>query len=154
MGNSVFSAKCRCLAGTVRAADYGGTVLYNGFPVPNALVEFTSSITIVKATTGSDGKYRVTAPSATSPGANGTIAVSMLVGAALNFSPIDPIKALFWSAVINGVIAVPIMAMMMVLASSKRIMGAFTLSLRHRVLGWVATVVMLAAVLAMFGSWL
>ena len=84
----------------------------------------------------------------------GIIAVATLGGALIDFLPIDPIKALFWSAVINGVIAVPIMAMMMWLASSTRIMGAFTLSLRHRVLGWVATGVMLAAVLAMLGTWL
>ncbi len=84
----------------------------------------------------------------------GIIAIATMGGALIDFLPVDPIKALFWSAVINGVIAVPIMAMMMVLASSRRIMGDFTLSLRHSVLGWVATGVMLAAVLAMLGTWL
>ena len=53
----------------------------------------------------------------------------------------------------TGMLAVPIMALMMLLASSRRIMGDFTLSLRHRVLGWLATAVMLVAVLAMFWSW-
>ena len=79
----------------------------------------------------------------------GIIAIATLGGALIGFLPIDPIKALFWSAVINGVIAVPIMALMMLLASSRRIMGDFTLPLWHRVLGWVATAVMAAAV----GTW-
>ena len=83
----------------------------------------------------------------------GIIAVATLGGAVIDFLPIDPIKALLWSAVINGVIAVPIMTLMMLLASSPRIMGSFTLSLRHRLLGWLAITVMLAAVLAMFWSW-
>jgi len=46
-----------------------------------------------------------------------------VVGAVLNFTPLDPIKALFWSAVINGVTAVPIMVMVMLLASSRQVMG-------------------------------
>jgi NRAMP (natural resistance-associated macrophage protein)-like metal ion transporter len=71
-------------------------------------------------------------------------------GMLLNFAPVDPIKALFWSALINGVIAVPIMAVMMLLARSPRIMGRFTLSLRHTIIGWIGVVVMLVAVLAMF----
>ncbi len=83
----------------------------------------------------------------------GIIAVATLGGALIDFLPVDPVKALFWSAVINGVIAAPIMALMMLLASSKRIMGGFTLSARHRVLGWTATAVMLAAVLAMLATW-
>ncbi len=47
------------------------------------------------------------------------IAVATLLGVLLNFSPIDPIKALFWSAVINGVVAVPVMVLMMMLASNR-----------------------------------
>jgi Mn2+/Fe2+ NRAMP family transporter len=53
----------------------------------------------------------------------GTIAVATVIGAALNFSPIDPIKALFWSAVINGVAAVPITVMIMLMGSRRRVMG-------------------------------
>jgi len=56
-----------------------------------------------------------------------TIAAATLVGVGLNFSAIDPIKALFWSAVVNGVVATPIMVMMMVLSSSRKVMGDFTL---------------------------
>ena len=53
------------------------------------------------------------------PAFYGTIALATLVGAILNFTPLDPIKALFWSAVINGVAAVPIMVMIMLMASRK-----------------------------------
>ena len=57
----------------------------------------------------------------------GAIAAATLVGAVLNFSPLDPIKALFWSAVINGVAAVPIMIMIMHLSSRRAVMGQFAL---------------------------
>jgi Mn2+/Fe2+ NRAMP family transporter len=78
-----------------------------------------------------------------------TIAIATVVGAALNFTPIDPIKALFWSAVINGVVAVPVMVLMMVMASRPKIMGRFTLSLGLKIVGWAATAVMAAAAVAM-----
>jgi NRAMP (natural resistance-associated macrophage protein)-like metal ion transporter len=78
-----------------------------------------------------------------------TIAIATLVGAGLNFTPIDPIKALFWSAVINGVVAVPVMVMMMLLASRPKIMGRFALTPGLKTVGWAATLVMTAAALAM-----
>jgi Mn2+/Fe2+ NRAMP family transporter len=63
------------------------------------------------------------------------------------------VRELFWSAVINGVIAVPIMAVMMLLAANRRVMGENVVGTRLRVLGWAATAVMAAAVMAMgFGS--
>lgn len=80
----------------------------------------------------------------------GVIIISMLVAIGVLFSPLDPIKALFWSAVINGVIAVPIMAAMMVLASRKNEMGVFVATPLQRVVGWIATIVMACAALAMF----
>ena len=80
------------------------------------------------------------------------IVTATVIGAALCFSPLDPIKALYWSAVINGVISVPIMALMMVMASRPAIMGTLTISRRLRALGWLATVVMATAVLAMFAT--
>lgn len=80
----------------------------------------------------------------------GVIVVSMLVGVGIDWSPIDPIKALFWSAVINGVVAVPIMAAMMIVVSRKSAMGEFTASLPLRLFGWIATAVMAAAAIAMF----
>ncbi|MBS0441725.1 MAG: divalent metal cation transporter [Proteobacteria bacterium] len=84
--------------------------------------------------------------------ARGFYAVLMaatLIGTAIDFTPLDPIKALLWSAVANGVVAVPIMVAMMWLGSRREILGAHTLTRRHRVLGWIATATMAAAVLAM-----
>ena len=78
-----------------------------------------------------------------------TITLATVVGAALNFTPIDPIKALFWSAVINGVVAVPVMIMMMLLASRPKIMGQFTLTRGLVFVGWVATGVMTLAAIGM-----
>ncbi|WP_454734037.1 MULTISPECIES: NRAMP family divalent metal transporter [Cupriavidus] len=80
----------------------------------------------------------------------GIIAVSTLVGIGLGFTEIDPIKALYWSAVINGVVSVPIMALMMLMAARADIMGQFVISRRLKVLGWLATLMMAAAVGAMF----
>ena len=77
------------------------------------------------------------------------IALATLGGVALDFTPIDPIKALFWSAVVNGVIAVPIMIVMMLIADDTRVMGAFTVTRRLKALGWLATWTMAAAVVAM-----
>jgi NRAMP (natural resistance-associated macrophage protein)-like metal ion transporter len=82
----------------------------------------------------------------------GIIALATIGGMLLNFAPIDPIKALVLSAQINGVIAVPIMAVMMLLAHSRKLMGQFTLSRRHTVIGWLGVGVMLAAVIAMFAT--
>ena len=76
------------------------------------------------------------------------IVVATLVGVALVFSPIDPIKALFWSAVVNGVISVPIMVVMMLMAARSDIMGKLVISRRLKLLGWLCTAVM-AIVVAM-----
>jgi NRAMP (natural resistance-associated macrophage protein)-like metal ion transporter len=81
-----------------------------------------------------------------------TIAVATVVGAALNFTPIDPIKALFWSAVINGVVAVPVMVLMMLLASRPQIMGRFVLTRGLKAVGWAATLVMAVAAIAMLAT--
>ena len=80
----------------------------------------------------------------------GVIAAATVGGVILCFSPIDPVKELFWAAVLNGVIAVPIMAVMMLLASNTRTMGAYVIGPRLRWLGWIATVAMAATVIAMF----
>ncbi|MEA2847470.1 MAG: hypothetical protein QOG78_2751 [Rhodospirillaceae bacterium] len=78
------------------------------------------------------------------------IAVAIVLGIAVDFSPLDPIKALIWSAVLNGVIVVPIMAAMMVVASRRKIMGEFVAALWQRLLGWAATAIMAVAAIAMF----
>ena len=79
----------------------------------------------------------------------GVIAAATVGGVLLCFSPIDPVRALFWSAVLNGVIAVPIMTVMMLLASRRSVMGDHVIGLRLRVMGWLATAVMAAVVVAM-----
>jgi NRAMP (natural resistance-associated macrophage protein)-like metal ion transporter len=80
----------------------------------------------------------------------GIIALATIGGVLLNFAPVDPIQALVLSAQINGVIAVPIMTVMMMLAHNSRLMGEFTLSVRHTLIGWCGVSVMLVAVVAMF----
>ena len=80
----------------------------------------------------------------------GIIVISTIVGVAIGFTPIDPIKALYWSAVINGVVSVPIMALIMFMAVNPKIMGKFVISPRLRVVGWIATAAMGVAAVAMF----
>lgn len=75
-----------------------------------------------------------------------------VAGTLLDFTSLDPIKALVWSAVVNGVIAVPIMAVLMLIGAKKAILGEHVLSPRLRLLGWLAFAVMLAAVVAMLIS--
>ena len=80
------------------------------------------------------------------------IAAATLIGALLNFTALDPIKALFWTAVINGVVAVPIMAMMLILADRRDVMGDFVLPPLLKAVGWLATVAMLLAAGGMFAT--
>ena len=81
-----------------------------------------------------------------------TIVIATLCGIAITLSPLDPIKALFWSAVINGVVAVPVMAMMMFISSNKRIMGKFVVTGILRAVGWLATGIMAAASIGMVAT--
>ncbi len=82
----------------------------------------------------------------------GVVALATLGGVALCFSPMDPVKELFWSAVLNGVIAVPIMAVMMLLATQHQTMGSHVIGSKLKWLGWMATAVMAAVVVAMFAT--
>ncbi len=75
------------------------------------------------------------------------IVAATLIGVSIDFTPIDPIKALFWSAVINGVLAVPIMGVMLMLAARPAVMGPFVIGRRLKALGWLATALMAFAVL-------
>ena len=77
------------------------------------------------------------------------IAVSTIAGVGLNVVHLDPIKALFWSAVVNGVASAPIMIAIMLLATRRSVMGKFTLPPRLKVLGWSATAVMAAVTVAL-----
>jgi NRAMP (natural resistance-associated macrophage protein)-like metal ion transporter len=83
----------------------------------------------------------------------GTIALATLIGVTFNLLPFDPIKALFWAAVLNGIVAVPIMAVMMLLARERRVMGAFILPAPLALMGWLATLIMAAVVVAMVATW-
>jgi len=78
------------------------------------------------------------------------IAVSVLAGSLIQYSPISPMKALFWSAVINGVVAVPLMAVTILLASRQSVMGSFRAGKPIIVLGWLATGLMGTAAVRMF----
>lgn len=82
----------------------------------------------------------------------GTVALATLVGMAINFTGISPIKALYWTAVLNGVIAVPLMVVMMLIAARQDIMGRFPVRGWLRGLGWTATAVMGLAVVAMLAT--
>ena len=77
------------------------------------------------------------------------LAVATMIGLTLNFTKLDPIKALVWAAIINGITAAPVMCFMMLLASRTKVMGKFTLPLYLKILGWLATSVMAVAAAGM-----
>jgi Mn2+/Fe2+ NRAMP family transporter len=78
------------------------------------------------------------------------IAISVLAGLGIQYLPISPMKALFWSAVINGIVAVPLMVIVILLVSKKSVMGKFIAGKSTLVLGWIATAIMSAAAVWMF----
>ena len=82
-----------------------------------------------------------------------TIAAATLAGVAMNFLHIDPIRALFWAAVLNGMLAAPLMAVIMHMAASQKVMGKFTIPLYLRVVGLTATVIMFAVSAGVFVTW-
>ena len=79
----------------------------------------------------------------------GVIVAAVLLGLGVEWSPLDPIKALYWSAVLNGVIAVPMMAALMVVAGNRKKMGEFRVGWVLGTLGWISTAVMAAAAITM-----
>jgi NRAMP (natural resistance-associated macrophage protein)-like metal ion transporter len=82
----------------------------------------------------------------------GVIAAAILLGIAVDLSPLDPIKALVWSAVINGVAVVPILIAIMIVASRSKQMGKFVATPSQRFFGWLTTVMMTVAAIAMFAT--
>ncbi len=84
----------------------------------------------------------------------GIVAGSTLVGTIIALSPVDPIRILFWTAVINGVVAVPVMAVMMTLVASPAVMGSVRAGPALRIGGWAATAVMALVVVAMLVGWI
>jgi Mn2+/Fe2+ NRAMP family transporter len=82
----------------------------------------------------------------------GVLALSVALGVALNFTAIDPIKALYWSAVINGVLAAPVMIIMMLLVRRKSVMGDLVVKGPVYWLGWMSTAVMGLCIIGMATS--
>lgn len=82
-----------------------------------------------------------------------TLALATALGVVITISPIDPIKALYWTAVINGVIAVPVMAVMMLMTAQAKVMGKFVVRGWLRWLGWSSTIAMAACVVGMLVGW-
>lgn len=82
----------------------------------------------------------------------GVIAAAILLGIAVDLSPLDPIKALVWSAVVNGVIVVPVLVAMMIVASRAKQMGQFVATRTQRIFGWLTTATMAIAAVAMFAT--
>jgi NRAMP (natural resistance-associated macrophage protein)-like metal ion transporter len=78
------------------------------------------------------------------------LTAATVLGVVIDLSGVDSIKALIWSAMVNGVVAVPIMAVLMLMASNPAVMGPFVVSRRLKLLGWLATAVMAVAVALMF----
>lgn len=83
-----------------------------------------------------------------------TLAAATVLGMGIMFTPIDPIKALYWSAVINGICAVPVMVVMMLMTGRSEIMGEFPVQGWLRTLGWLATVAMALSVLGLAVQWI
>jgi Mn2+/Fe2+ NRAMP family transporter len=83
----------------------------------------------------------------------GIIAISVLAGLVIQYSPISPMKALFWSAVINGLVAVPLMVVIILLVSRPAVMGDFAAPRSIVLLGWIATAIMGAAAVRMLWPW-
>src|SRR5262245_37283729 len=82
-----------------------------------------------------------------------TLTAATALGMALTFTPLDPMRALYWSAVINGVVAVPVMIVMMLITAQPRVMGKFTITGWLRWLGWAATIAMALCVVTMVIGW-
>jgi NRAMP (natural resistance-associated macrophage protein)-like metal ion transporter len=80
----------------------------------------------------------------------GVLTAATLIGLSLNLVKIDPIRALFWSAMINGVVAVPVMIVVMLLSANRKVMGEFSIPILLKIIGWVATAAMFLATVAMF----
>ena len=81
------------------------------------------------------------------------ITLATLMGLSLNFMHIDPVKALFWAAILNGVVAAPLMAVIMVMASSRKVMGKLVIPSYLKTTGWIATIVMFGACIGVVWTW-
>jgi Mn2+/Fe2+ NRAMP family transporter len=80
------------------------------------------------------------------------VAAATLVGLGATLTPFDPIRMLFWSAVVNGIVTVPLMAAMMLVVANRKIMGKFAASPALMIFGWCATALMAVVVAAMLAT--
>ena len=83
----------------------------------------------------------------------GVIAVSTLVGVGIDFIGINPISALYWTAVINGVVAPPLLIVVMLISNNKKVMGSRTNGPVTNLIGWLAAAIMSTAAIGMFLTW-
>ena len=81
------------------------------------------------------------------------LTVATLIGLSLNFMHIDPVKALFWAAILNGLVAAPLIAVIMVMASSRKVMGKLVIPPYAKGMGWIATAVMFCASIGILFPW-
>lgn len=88
-------------------------------------------------------------PAQGAPGFYLVVAAATLAGLGAALTRLDPIRMLFWSAVVNGIVAVPLMAAMMIVVGSRGIMGKFAASRMLMIFGWTATALMTVVVAAM-----
>lgn len=101
-----------------------------------------------------DWKRDIDANAKQDPQFYGVIVVATIIGMCINFSPINPMQALVWTAVINGLLAPPLMAMIMLIANRKDIMGDKVNTLAVNVIGWITTAIMTIAAVALVANWL
>ena len=81
------------------------------------------------------------------------IGIAIGAGLLLSFLHIDPVKALFWAAILNGIVAAPLMTVIMIMASNRKVMGKFVIPRYLRWVGWCATTVMLCVCIGVLLSW-
>jgi Mn2+/Fe2+ NRAMP family transporter len=87
------------------------------------------------------------------PGFYAVITVATLIGLLMNFLHIDPVKGLVWAAVLNGIVAAPLMAVIMLMASNRKVMGKFLVPRSLRWIGWLATGIMACVCIGVFLTW-
>jgi Mn2+/Fe2+ NRAMP family transporter len=81
------------------------------------------------------------------------LTVSLLVGLALNFFRFNIIQALYWTAVLNGIVCVPVLGVLMMLSINRKVMGDLTLPAGLRILGWLTMAIMSAATIGLGLTW-
>ena len=81
------------------------------------------------------------------------LSLSVLLGMLINFLHLNPIKALYWTAVINGVVSIPVIAVMMLMTNNRNVMGEFTIPPYMRAMGWLTLAVMTGATVGLFATW-